>query len=269
MTANVVFALDIGVYKIGASGQILAGTTAAWCRLDRGIADLSGIKYRGTTKIGADTGEFVVPPGEEPSTVKCGRSIEKLADAIAEDLEEGRRVALGFEAPMWFPLKYSHEPKLRLFRHRFKAEKGKGGEQGREWYLNSGAAATVKAISLGIMLREHLRCRYEEGHFATTPDARSPGTVTLFESFVTGRFKVEPPKGMGRATNEWDALISALAWDGLHADFEIPEALCPVSLHRAGSRTGPCFSVWDTIFAEGPSSLSGPPDCEVVALKNA
>ncbi|MGB3632720.1 MAG: hypothetical protein WA982_01630, partial [Rubrobacteraceae bacterium] len=171
MSDAVVFALDIGTYKIGVSGQILAKTTTAWCRLDDGVANLEGIEYSGTPAAGC----FEVPAGQISSKFECGRSIKKLAEAIAEDLESERRISLGFEAPMWLPLEHEHSPNLSFFGPRFKEERR------REWYLQAGAAATVKAISLGTMLRKHLSRRCGKVGFVTKPDPWSPKTIILFE----------------------------------------------------------------------------------------
>lgn len=42
------YAVDVGVYNVGAKGQILASTTTAWARADEGTSSFDGIKYAGS-----------------------------------------------------------------------------------------------------------------------------------------------------------------------------------------------------------------------------
>lgn len=257
---GVVFALDIGVYKTGVNGQILTGTTAGWSRLTRGVADFDSIEYSGTPTYGQFTNSS---DRGESSTSFCGRSIEKLAELMAQDLRAGQRIALGFEAPMWLPFEERHRANMNLFAPRFAAE------QGSEWYLQSGAAATLKSISLGAMLREHLRELVGSTKLATMVECWEPGTVLLFEAFVVGKYKVDNVTAGFAAPDEWDAFTAALAWGNLHLGFVTPISFQGVQLHVAGARSGPCLSVWDVIFGAGSFSASGKPDCEVVALGEA
>lgn len=188
------------------------------------------------------------------------RSIEKLADSIAQDVRNGYRVALGFEAPMWLPLEHRHKPRLKLFSPRFRAE------ERSEWYLQSGASATLKAISLGMMLREHLRESLSINRRTTDINHWKPNTLLLFEAFVVGPYKVLDFQVASVAPNEWDAFTAALAWGALHVGFSAPSSLSPVSLHKTGERGGSCLSIWDIVFDDWLHA-SGPPDCEVVALR--
>ncbi|MGD0489669.1 MAG: hypothetical protein ABSB94_21115 [Syntrophorhabdales bacterium] len=262
MTGNdgsVVFALDIGVYRTGANGQILSGTTAAWSRLTRGVADFDCIKHSGTPTYGQFTDSSDLG---ESSTSLCGRSMEKLAELMADDLRGGRRVALGFEAPMWLPLEERHRANLNLFAPRFTAERGS------EWYLQSGAAATLKAISLGVMLRNRLRELVGTAKRTTLVKYWQPGTIFLFEAFVVGKYKVNNvTPGFAAPDDERDAFTAALAWGNLHMGFVTPTSFQGVCLHAAGARSDPCLSLWDVIFGAGSFSAPGQLDCEVVALE--
>lgn len=251
----VAYALDIGVYETGQDGQILSRTTAAWCRVDSGSSNFQVLRYSGNPSQGS-----FLAPGALKNAYTCGRSIETLAELIAKDLHAERLVALGFEAPMWLPLEYQHRPRLNLFRARFPVE------QGFEWYLQSGAAATMKSIALGTMLREHIKkAASRPPQFSTAPSDTTPGGLVLFEAFVAGPYKVPGGDAARDAPNEWDALTAALAWGATHAGFMVPPTVRAVSLHGAGSRKGACMSVWSTILTD--QLLGGPPDCEVVALE--
>lgn len=252
---RVIYALDIGVLDIGAAGQVLASTTAAWCRLDGGSADFAEIAYAGSPTIGRFT-------SADGWIGVCGRSIEELAKTMAKDLEHGRRIALGFEAPMWVPLQHQQKPGLRLFRPRFPTERDHG------YYLQAGAAATVKAFALGEMLCSYLREIESMLRFTTSPEEWSPGTILLFEAFVAGQYKGEPAPAKIKSPNEWDALIAALAFGALHANFLTPSTVRGEVLHMAGSCMDSCLSIWKVILDGGSIALSGPPDCEVVGLKS-
>lgn len=249
MTVPICYALDIGIYETGAKGQMLSATTAAWCRAVGGTPCLKALVHDGTPTVGrfsraGGTEEFV-----------CGRSIEGLAQSLVRDLGEGHQVALGFEAPMWLPLEHKHNPQLRLFCPRFDAE------QGSEWYRQSGAAASLKSIVLGVLLREHLRAELGGALPRLSTDHADGGeALVLFEAFVAG-----PHKVLGRdVLDETDALVAAIAWGAIHRNFALPGGFRSVLLHKSGSRTRPCLSLWSTIFTG--EVIAGPPDCDVVAL---
>lgn len=259
MTKLVSYALDIGVYNIGGRGQILSSTTTGWARASEPISTIADLSYSGS----CDRGAFADPCGH---TWACGRSIGALADMIARDLDEGWRVALGFEAPMWFPVSRRESPALSVFGPRFDAERGS------EWYLQSGAAATLKAISLGSMLLSELLARCPTRSFSTDTRAKDEQVVVLYEAFVVGPYKVRPPATVsGSAANEWDALTASLAWGALNAGFQLPSALRAVELHGRGSRQGDVISVWRVIADNLPDrrAIDGPSDCQVVALSVA
>jgi hypothetical protein len=194
---------------------------------------------------------------------QCGRSILQLASAIAKDLEMGHLVSLGFEAPMWFPVRRSHSANLKLFAPRFRAERGS------EWYLQSGAAATLKAISAGTMLLSLIQADSPRVRLTTAPDSIAPGTIGLFEAFVVDDFKVTPPPQVARqAPNEWDAFTASLAWGAFYRAFDVPDLLAPRRLHTAGTEPSELISIWKTIVSNVPQfpQIEGPPDCDVIAL---
>jgi hypothetical protein len=255
----VVYALDIGVYNLGAASQLLASTTAAWCRCATPPGTLAGVTYTysGTPMLG----RFDFADG---SSAECGRSIERLAHRIQSDLEQGRAVALGFEAPMWFPVYREHAPSLKLFAPRFDAESG------HAWYLQAGAAATLKAIGLGRLLASQLSSSKVRLMLSTNPDAWRSGSLTLFEAFVAGDYKFSAPEGAaGSAENEWDAAIAAVAWYTAHGP--TPIDVCPedAACHVAGSCEDDVVSVWDVVFGGcvPPVRVRGPLDCEVVGIR--
>lgn len=258
----IVYALDIGVYNLGAYSQIPASTTTAWCRLPSLPTSLVGIEYSGTTS----SGQFRLS-GEW--SAKCGRSIEDLAQAMASDLEEGKAIALGFEAPMWFPTQRAHSPSLSLFSQRFSEEKG------HEWYLQAGAAATLKAISLGCLLFPQINGLGVRWAPSTNPDSWRKGnrTLMLFEAFVAGDYKLSRPYGVPvAAANEWDAVTAAVSWFLAHGFRSHEPSMQPTNLlYKAGSsQIGGVISVWSIICGTSipPVHVEGPLDCEIVAMRN-
>jgi hypothetical protein len=257
MTREVVYALDIGVYNLNAAGHVLASTTTAWACVSESVPTLA-LSYTGSCAMGA----FRDSDGR---TWPCGRSLDVLARAIVRDVEAGHRVALGFEAPMWFPTRHAARPGLTTFAARFETERGS------EWYLQSGAAATLKAIGLGIMLFSAIVAQRDKQRFSTRSNDLD-GAILLYEAFVAGDYKIAPPASVARSgTNEWDALTAAIAWRTLHSDSGLaaPPPLRAVELHKGGSLRGGAISVWSIIAAHlaTPAVIEGPVDCQVVGLR--
>ena len=253
-----VYALDIGVYRTTKTGGISPGSTTGWCRLTDGVRTPEG-QYEAHRY--SETVRRVSRSESSLSPIECGRSIADLATAIADDMRDGRRVALGFEAPMWFPVELNHCSDLDLFSPRFDAERS------HEWYLQSGAAATVKATCLGVLLVHELRSKLDQDvRMTTNIDAWLPGTMMVYEAFVAGLYKVCGIKVSEVSSDERDAVIAALAWKAVHAGFALPAGFRARTLHTSGKHGKEAVSVWKHIASDG--SIEGPDDCEVVAIED-
>jgi hypothetical protein len=183
---------------------------------------------------------------------------------ITADIEAGFSVSIGLEAPMWFPIEREEHAGLKLFKPRFREEGGS------EWYLQSGAAATIKAISIGTMLIDLLVSKLPEAKFTTAPSSEPNGTIILYEAFVVGegKFKMPLPSGAVRAENEWDAFTASLAWGAINCEFEIPHSIRSRELHKAGSSDSRIASVWQVLASLTTTRplISGPPDCQIVGV---
>lgn len=249
------YVLDIGVYNLGTAGRVLQSTTAAWARTADGTDSLDGFGYSGGPNSGTLT--------QDGQSWECGRDIDLLAERISKDLAVGNVVALGFEAPMWFPVVHESTAPMQLFGPRFDAERGS------EWYLQSGAAATMKALSLGTLLFSRLLA-LNSARLTTSPESAARQTIVLFEAFVVGAFKQELPAELNRVPNEWDALCASLAWGALHAARSVPSGLAARRLHSVGSNSKPVASVWSMLASTVAAfpQVEGPLDCEVIALGN-
>jgi hypothetical protein len=251
------YAVDIGMYHVGAKGQMCSDTTTAWARSGEGTPCFTDITYSGS----CDEGTFA----NSTQLWSCGRSISRLVDRIAADLDAGFSVSLGLEAPMWFPIGLGLEQcaNLQLFKPRCEEERG-----GSEWYLQSGAAATVKAISIAAMLIGLLTTKQPGVKLTTDPSAGTDGTITLYEAFVVGEFKMPVPAKATKAKNEWDAFTASLAWGAVNWKFDIPPSVCHKELHKAGSSLPEIASVWKIVASLVPRhpQVDGPLDCQIVGL---
>jgi len=253
------YAVDIGKYHVGARGQIRrSDTTTAWARSDEGTPSFNDIKYYSGSEGSCDEGTFA----KSTQRWSCGRSISLLVDRIAADIDAGCSVSLGLEAPMWFPIGLEQCANLKLFRPRCEEERGS------EWYVQSGAAATVKAISIAAMLVNLLTSKQPGVRFTTDPSSGADGTITLYEAFVVGKFKMSVPAGATQAKNEWDAFTASLAWGAVNLAFNIPPSVYAKELHKAGSSPSEIASVWQIVASLVPSrpQVDGPLDCQIVGL---
>ena len=240
MTAETaIYGVDIGVYYFGATGQPTSSTTFAWCRLTK-WEDRPFLHSR------------------------SGISLTELAEQISEDLASRVSVAIGFEAPMWIPAvtatKHLHGP---LFEPRFPAE------EKHQWYLQSGAAASLKAVALGYSLFTSLRRLGVEGITTTTVPSEwaTEAEILLFEGFVAGsrRWTVNQPKSP-HLRDAWT--VAFACWETLSR----PSSPRPRSeiLHDAGAGVPATISLWRWILeASGFARHRGPADCRVVALREA
>lgn len=256
-SAAVVYSLDIGVYFTTRAGTPGARTKAAWARLDHWPGDL------GAVRAGKRAGTALELISESGRSIETDCDIPRLASRIVADLGARRWVALGFEAPMWFPV-YAAGPGSGdpLFPCRCKEERT------REWYLQSGAAATLKAIGLGTWLFSLLYQERPGLQFTTDPAEwkQRSERMLLFESFVAGEFKGDPPEGVSQ--DSWDALLGAAA---LWATEVAPGAAFGATARRfepAVPGDASTVSVWKVILDQtrySPTSgASGP--CGTYAL---
>jgi hypothetical protein len=162
------YALDIGIYTLRRDGAPTAGSSAAWACALAGCEDFAAIRHGGTR------GQHELAIGGT-QVARSGRSIPQLAERIGEDLLSPGGVALGFEAPMWLPIRRgSLGARERLFAPRFDAEGG------REWYLQSGAAASLKAIALGVMLLSAVLETHPCIRLSTAAEDASAGSIVFY-----------------------------------------------------------------------------------------
>jgi hypothetical protein len=233
----IIYGADIGVYKINPQGIPRSTTTFAWARFNPG--ELNNQKS--------------VEAFRNCSTT--GKRLTDLAQHIVDDLKSGTRIAVGFEAPMWIPAPTSFVGPRSLFGPRFSEE------QGFEWYLQSGAAATAKALVLGKLLWSIVG-RSGVDIIITTGDPQK-NSIRAYEGFVAGKFKSHPLWECSQ--DEWDALCSAFAYAGAEG-LPVLRSFEAVVLNDAPDLD--VISHWETITRNaGLDATFCKRMCKVVALK--
>jgi hypothetical protein len=242
----VAYGIDVGMYEHGSKGVVNANTTFAWARVTQGIE----LRFD-------DNGNLFFEGGEATQ----GRDIRDLARLLSQDIRESVRsrvrVAIGMEAPMWQPTpRRLPQGAFDLFPSRFEQEAGYW------WHLQSGASATVRALSIGRLLFSLLDIPRNLTQFATGPTYST--CIELFEGFVAGDWKL--PRDITRYPNGhcWDALTTAAAFQIALRGGSEGES---VVLHSAMSLTEPFISHWKTIVGStGLYTKYCDTDCMVLGI---
>ena len=242
----VVYSLDIGVYHETKAGRPLSKSSAAWARLDHDPGDLRQIRM--TSRSGTSV-ELSSANGATTSTDKDMRA---FASQISSDLSAGRRVALGFEAPMWIPICTEGPAAGKpLFAPRCSEETT------REWYVQAGAAATLKALVLGAWLLSLLREDHRDAKFTVNVESwmKEPPPILLFESFVTGKYRLPPPRKV--PADNWDALLGAAAFWGVEVDAGGVSGARPRVFDPELSERVSTLSIWNLVLTQAGYSAPG------------
>jgi len=105
------------------------------------VGSVSSGKFGWTIQDGSD-------PPDEPSERS---SITEFADAVIERLEIGRSVALGFECPLFIPVREETD----------QLTSAREGEGNRPWSAGAGSGSLVTGLAETVWvfsrIREHLR----------------------------------------------------------------------------------------------------------------
>ncbi|MDA7918244.1 hypothetical protein N9B20_01145 [Mariniblastus sp.] len=239
----IAYGIDIGVYRHTQAGTVrgVSQSTFAWARAESDVA------------MSYDSGRF-----EFKNSFQVGRNFADLADLIQNDVLQNKRIAIGIEAPMWQPSPDEiPQGEFSLFEPRFACERG------CEWYLQSGASATVKAISIGKLLLS-LANLGEKTTFSTYVSQSSD--IVLFEGFVVGDWKLPGAEEFSEGAHAWDALTTAAAF---HYSQGSEKQAGLAVIHDWGSIKEPVVSHWKTIVQEaGLSGIHCDKDCAVVGFNS-
>jgi hypothetical protein len=168
-------------------------------------ADIGSVKAGRFGWFGADPDGRPVP----------GRSIEDLASAVAEKITCGAKVALGFECPLYVPLR--DDPVLLT--------KARTGEGNRSWSAGAGCGALATGLVEVTWLLEQIKTKTPKSSAAFLnwkAFETSHGGLFLWEAFVSGK-----AKGSGHAH---DAEIAVQAFQAALPNPELANAISEQSV---------------------------------------
>lgn len=144
-----------------------------------------------------------------------GSSIEDLASAVAEKITCGAKVALGFECPLYVPLR--DDPMLLT--------KARTGEGNRSWSAGAGCGALATGVVEVTWLLEQIRTKTPMSAAAFLNWSAfevSDGGLFLWEAFVSGK-----AKGSGHAH---DAEIAVQTFQAALPNPELANAISEQSV---------------------------------------
>lgn len=127
-------------------------------------------------------GNFGWAKGESGKITHRGSSIADLAIQVTENLQERRPVSLGFECPLYLPLRTDVE-KMRQARE---------GEGNRAWSAAAGRAVLIPGLwqSVWLLYTIQEKLDYQEKGFVDWEEFRQAGRgLFVWEAFVTGDAK--------------------------------------------------------------------------------
>ncbi len=153
--------------------------------------------------------------------------IRQLATLVADDLRGSRRVALGFEAPQFVPIR----------RDPMKLTSARKGEGSRPWSAGAGCGALATSLPEVVWILEQILYGLPSAPSATlsaTEFMAESAQLLLWEAFVTGTAKAD--------THAGDAALAAAEflrrWPDMRSDIDTEQApvlsLVGAALLRAG-----------------------------------
>jgi len=236
---RIAYGIDIGTYFLGKKGGVLSESSFAWARNDGS----NGLIYERSAFRNA-------------KDIQGNNNMRDLVTQLKQDIKDGRKLAIGMEAPMWQPSPTSlPENDFSLFPVRFDAEK-RHGTVGYEWYQNSGAGALARALSTGRLFLSLVGDALENITFSTHDRSAD---IFLYEGFAAGRWKILT-EGSSHVA---DAFTTATAF---HLT-EDPHVKSIGTIHDAGAADGTVLSHWQTIVNSiGRDGSDCSKDCLVVGL---
>ncbi|MGA3215767.1 MAG: hypothetical protein ABSD97_08790 [Acidimicrobiales bacterium] len=111
-----------------------------------------------------------------------GRDLDELIEVLADDLNQNRSVALGFEAPIFVPLPVN---KTGLCRQRV-------GERGRPWSAGAGTGALALGVQQAAYVFAGLERRVANRPLVSFDPSHLDGahaTLVIWEAFVSAKSK--------------------------------------------------------------------------------
>ena len=223
---QIVYGIDIGVVhweepQKDVAPSIDPDTTFAWARMECPLGIEEPLNGWDPSDGGIEI-RTLEKAGDPASPVPVGRCPGALVNRLVKDLKAKSKVALGVEAPMWYPYPDSFgQCAGKLFSKRFDEETAHYA-----WYSGVAAAATAKARSIIGSIMDALHSKGLK-HLVLVDrvskwTARKKGKPVLmvWEGFAAGKegsledspcsFKCRHPSGITQ--DEWDAFCIAAAF---------------------------------------------------------
>jgi hypothetical protein len=178
----------------------------------------------GTTRQGPHGPAFAwakISP-EEPTRVRVSQDIERLVADITSEIQKGKSVALGLEAPMFIPVPSSAENLSR----------GRAGEKNRSFAAPAGLAVASLALHQAAWILASLRSSCSRQCDFTTD------------------WKAWPPSDERQRLFFWEAFVSGKA----HSDKHVNDAATAVTYFLFNERN---LDQANAVTAERPLSLIG------------
>ena len=178
----------------------------------------------GTTRQGRKGPAFawakILP--QDPTRVRVSQDIERLVTDIGTEIQGGKSVALGFEAPLFIPIPSSAGNLSR----------GRVGERDRSFAAPAGLAVTTLAVHQAAWILSSLRIACNQGCIFTTD------------------WKAWPPSGEQQMLFCWEAFVSGKA----HSDTHVNDAATAGTAFLFHERN---LDQANAVTAERPISLIG------------
>ena len=146
-----------------------------------------------------------------------GKDIRTFSDLIADRLGQGKRVALGFECPLWVPVAKKPEDLTRA----------RGGEGNRAYSASAGATSLVTGLTEVAWILQRIRQAVQDVQVFVDWGAfeRARSGLFVWEAMVTGKGKT--------ASHESDAAAAVDAFCRALPDPSSSDALEPTSRTRS------------------------------------
>ena len=146
-------------------------------------------------------GVSICPNGQQ-SSWREGDDMQELANVVAEGLNQGAKVALGFECPLWVPVTDDRK----------KLTSGRGGEGTRAWSAEAGPGSLATGLTqvswILQKIREkpvNVRAFLDWNSYRTSEDG-----LFIWEAFVSGKAKAKTDSHIGDAKVAVCAFVDAL-----------------------------------------------------------
>ena len=139
-------------------------------------------------------GVSICPNGQQ-SSWREGKDMQELADVVAGGLNQGAKVAVGFECPLWVPVTDDRK----------KLTSGRGGEGTRAWSAGAGPGSLATGLTqVSWILREIRKKLVDARAFLDWNSYRtSKDGLFIWEAFVSREAKT------GSHTGDAKAAVSA------------------------------------------------------------